>query len=341
MSTYPVAIVGSGLVTAVGLNAPSSCAAIRAKLTNPIQTRFLDSHGERLNAHSVPLETPWRGAAKLSKMAAMAIRECLELTPLRDVGRIPLLLCVAERERPGRTAGLDDELFELIQQELQVEFSDRSLIVPHGRAAVGTALLQARRMLAEGSTDHVLIAATDSLLNAETLKTYDDGGRLLTPENSNGFIPGEGAAAVLVAAASTECRLQCSGIGMAVEPATVDSELPLRADGLSSAIRYALADAESELEDVDFRMADLSGEQYYFKEAALSLTRVLRARKETFDLWHPAECIGETGSTIGVALLVVAEAACRKGYAGGPRLLCHMGTDSGQRSALILQWRDH
>ena len=54
----PLAIGRTGLVTSVGLSAPAACAAIRAKLTNPSETRFIDSHGEWIMAHQVPLDAP-------------------------------------------------------------------------------------------------------------------------------------------------------------------------------------------------------------------------------------------------------------------------------------------
>ena len=50
----------------------------------------------------------------------------------------------------------------------------------------------------------------------------------------------------------------------------------MRADGLATAIKGALADAGCEMHDMDYRITDLSGEQYYFKEAALALSRTLR-----------------------------------------------------------------
>ena len=56
-----VAIVNTGLVTSVGLSSPAACAAIRAGLTNPTQTRFKDSEGEWMMGHAVPLDTPWQG----------------------------------------------------------------------------------------------------------------------------------------------------------------------------------------------------------------------------------------------------------------------------------------
>ena len=88
-----------------------------------------------------------------------------------------------------------------------------------------------------------------------------------------------------------------------------------------------------------YRITDISGEQYYFKEAALALARTLRARKEEFDLWHPAECTGETGAAAGAAIIAQACAAAQKGYACGPQVLAHMANDAGQRAALCLQQR--
>ena len=53
-------IIGSGMVSAVGLSAPASCAAIRCAIDNFQETRFIDCGGEWLIAASVPLEQPWR-----------------------------------------------------------------------------------------------------------------------------------------------------------------------------------------------------------------------------------------------------------------------------------------
>ena len=111
MPKTSLAIQRTGLVTSVGLSAPAACAAIRAKITNPTETRFIDSSGQWIMAHEVPLEKPWRGLSKLARMAAMAIEECLEDIPQDTWRQIPLLLCVAEQDRPGRLAGLDDQLF--------------------------------------------------------------------------------------------------------------------------------------------------------------------------------------------------------------------------------------
>jgi 3-oxoacyl-[acyl-carrier-protein] synthase I len=340
MSAMPIAILKTGLVTSVGLSAPATCAALRAKLTNPSETRFIDSSGEWIMAHQVTLDQSWRGLTKLSKMAAMVIEEALYEIAKEEWSSIPLLLCVAEPDRPGRLNGLDDQLFLDIQTELDVQFSPQSAIVAQGRVGVAAGMAQARALLGQGKFSRVLIAATDSLVSWPTLSLYERENRLLTASNSNGFMPGEGAGALLVGAVGgSASELLCTGIGFAREAAHLESGEPLRAEGLSRAIKAALSDAGREMHHMDFRITDLSGEQYYFKEAALALSRTLRRRKEEFDLWHPAECTGEQGAVAGVAVIAMADAACRKAFAKGPNILAHMANDAGQRAALSLQYR--
>jgi 3-oxoacyl-[acyl-carrier-protein] synthase-1 len=104
-----------------------------------------------------------------------------------------------------------------------------------------------------------------------------------------------------------------------------------------TAVKSALAMAGLDLADLDCRLCDASGEQYGFKEAALTLTRILRKRKEAFDIWHPAENIGETGAAIAPVLLAVASAAMAKNYApGGRGMICHCGNDDGERAAMVV-----
>jgi 3-oxoacyl-[acyl-carrier-protein] synthase-1 len=301
----------------------------------------MDNGGEWIIGSQVPLEKPWRGLSKLVHMAVPAIRECLAQTDGARTESIPLLLCVAEAERPGRLQGLDEELFQLIQNELGVRFHPGSGTIPRGHVAGGLAMIEARRLLYDERARYCIIAGVDSMLMASTLAAYQDSNRLLTSKNSNGFIPGEAGCAVLVGRPSEPSRtkqkeLLCLGIGTGHEEATLESEKPLRANGLVQAFRAAFAEAGQTIADVDYRITDANGEQYWFKEAALAVTRTLRERKELFEIWHPVDCIGEIGAAIGPCSFAVALAALRKNYAVGRGPLCHLGGDDGERLALVL-----
>jgi 3-oxoacyl-[acyl-carrier-protein] synthase I len=125
---------------------------------------------------------------------------------------------------------------------------------------------------------------------------------------------------------------------MAPEKATIESENPFKADGLTAAIKTALKDSGKTFEDVDYRIVDVNGEHYAFKEASLALSRSMHILKEEFDIWHPSDCIGETGAAVGPIVLGIALDAARKGYAPGDGVLCHFSNDDGLRSAMVLRY---
>jgi 3-oxoacyl-[acyl-carrier-protein] synthase-1 len=339
MPARPIAISQAGLVCGVGLNAPSACAAIRCAISNFTETHALDLGGAPLIGSAVPLEKPWRGSVRLAKMLHSAIFECLDGVDVPS-GSLPMLLCLAERDRPGRPANLANEVIDELRELLGYDFHpSQSVVIEEGRAGAALALARARNMLFEGGYDRVLIAGVDSFLERRALRAYEKRDRLRTSVNSNGFIPGEAASAVLVSAPSgSDEDLLCVGLGHAVEQATVEGEQPCRAEGMTAAIKAALEEADCQMADLDFRITDNSGEQYYFKEAAVALARTLRVRKEEFDIWHPADCIGEVGAAIGPALLAVALFAARKGYAPGMNMLCCMGNDAGRRASAVLRY---
>jgi 3-oxoacyl-[acyl-carrier-protein] synthase-1 len=333
----PITILASGMVTSVGLNAASSCAAIRCAIDNFSETRFMDKGGEWIIGAQVPLEQPWRGLPKLVHMVVPAIRECLAHIGNVRPDQIPLLLCVAERERPGRLEGLDDQLLQDVQAELGVRFHPRSGTIADGRVGGAIALGAARQFIYEQNIPLCLIAGVDSFLVAGTLAAYEGKSRLLTSKNSNGFIPGEAGAAVLVGSpAAAASSLLCLGIGTGEEKATIDSEEPLRANGLVQAFKTAFAEAGFGYEKIDYRLTDANGEQYWFKEAALAMSRTMRVRKDILEIWHPADCIGECGGSTVPCALGVALAATRKNYSPGQGVLCHFGWDNSQRLALVL-----
>jgi 3-oxoacyl-[acyl-carrier-protein] synthase-1 len=341
MTPHPLTIVGSGMVTAVGLNGPASCAAIRCGINNFQETRFMDSAGEWIVGSEVPLEQPWRGPEKLGRMLAAVIAESFETDPTLVPEETPIIACFAERERPGRLDDLNQRIVDAGLRQLDFDIHQASMTVSQGRVSGAVALREAQRIIYNDGAAAVIIAGVDSYLTADTLRGYMDKRRLLTADNSNGFIAGEGASAIIVKkpSPSEEPQLVLIGLGFGVEEATIESEEPLRADGLVAAIKDALADANVDLGLVDYRITDVSGEQYWFKEASLALARILRTVKDEFDIWHAADCVGEVGSAAGPTAFNVAWHACENDYTKGPNILVHFGNDDGKRGAAILTYQ--
>lgn len=333
-----LAFTGMGMVTGVGLDAWSACAAIRCAIDNFQETHFIDVAGERILGCEVPLPAARRGAARLLDMAAAAIDEALCDSGSTGTEAMPLLLCLPEPERAGRMVADDGAFLRALEQAARLRPHPQSATIAAGKMSLALALLRARELLA-GGAQRVLIAATDSLLAGPTLAHYERCDRLVTSRNSNGFIPGEAAAALVVQLTDGAGQLTCSGIGLGQEVAHVLAELPLRAEGLCQAIRAALDESGAAMHDVNFRIADLAGEQYHFKEASLAVLRLLRQRKPAFGVWHPADCVGEVGAAAALVMLCVVRMAYIKGYDDGPRVLAQLGGDDGARAALVLHWR--
>ena len=164
----------------------------------------------------------------------------------------------------------------------------------------------------------------DSFLQQAVVDAYNAKRRVLTPGNPNGFIPGEAGCAVLLAPAGDHSRdeLEILGTGIAEEAASIQSDKPTRAEGLTESVRTALSAAGLAMHDTFYRITDLNGEQYKFKEAAFVEGRLMQKKLvELYDLWHPNEYLGDVGRTIVPCVLGVAFHAGQKGYAPGPRAL--------------------
>lgn len=343
MSAQTLAIIKSGMMSAVGLNAPATCAAIRCGMDNVQETRFMDAGGEWIMGSQVPLEKPWRGKSKLLHLIEPSIRECLSNIDPTETGHIPLLLCLPEDDRPGRLDGLDESLFNNIGEASGLIFHAHSTIISNGCVGGAQAIKQAFTLILNNRHPYCLIAGVDTFLTAGALAAYEEKDRLLTSKNSNGFIPGEGGAAVLVGAVGKhrQSELTIKGIGFGKESATIDSEDPLRADGMLQAFKGAFSTSGLSMRDMNYRITDANGEQYKFKEGDLAVTGTLRDHKGEIDIWHPAESLGEVGAATVPYVIGVAEAAARKGYSMGKNVLCHFSNDNGDRAAIILTSADN
>ena len=331
-------IASVGMVTAVGLDAPSACAAMRARLDGFQETRFV-SGADSLIGAPVPLPRSWVGEKRMAHLAAAAISEAFEAVP-QARGNTALILCLAEEDRPGRPVDDGLRLLRSVAEITEIQPNMRSRIVAHDRPSGHIALDQARGMMASGEVPYVMIAGVDSYLTAPAIAFYLGDNRLLAADNPNGFIPGEAAAAVLCTRSRGD-GLRLFGLGLARESATIynSEDLPLRADGMTSAYSTALKETGIEMNRLGYRIADLIGEQYWFKQSALASLRLLRGRHDFQDIWSPGESLGNVGAAVVPLMVGMAWMAARKGYAAGNPVLIEASNDAGACGAAILAAR--
>ena len=331
-------ILAAGMVTCVGLDAASSCAAMRGRLDGFAETRFMGPDGEWLIGAAVPLPRNWIGVKRMAHLAAGALSDLRAQEPSALTG--PILLCLAEEGRPGRPIPDPSAFAALVAEILGLPAVPRLQVISHGRPSGFVALDRARRLIAAGE-EPVVILGVDSYLTAQSVAHYLGQNRLLAPGNSNGFIPGEAAAAILCSASAGPLRL--AGLGLAREPAPIYNasdkdglDLPLRGDGMTRAYQIAMDQAQVDLAHVEYRISDLIGEQFFFKQSALASLRLERGRTPFQDLWNPAESIGNVGAAVVPVMLAQLLTAETRGYTPGSPALMEGSGDDGACGAAVL-----
>jgi 3-oxoacyl-[acyl-carrier-protein] synthase-1 len=337
----PMTVISCGMVTGVGFSAPATCAAIRVGIDAFTQTRFM-LDGDWILGSEVAFEEGFMGREKLLTMAAMAVSECFApIAGQCSLIDVPLCVCLPETDRPGRIEGLDSSFLSELNFRIGIDFAkSTSQCLSNGRCGGVDGLHWIEEQLSDGCR-YGMIVGVDTFLVSESLAVYHNQNRLLTERYSNGFIPGEAAAAILLTKDPGPGRhLWVIGRGSAKEPAPLGADKPFRADGATAAIKAALQDSKVSPEEIDYRITDANGEQRSFKEASLASLRTVRYKKEILDIWHPADCVGEIGAATVPVALGVALTAGRKNYSPGDTSLMHWGNDAGERAALIARFME-
>jgi 3-oxoacyl-[acyl-carrier-protein] synthase I len=332
-----------GLVVPVGLSANAATAAVRAGVSGVTELPFRLAQNQRvLGAFVEKFALQNCPARRLFPMLTMAVEETLRDSGLQHLDTVPLLVCLPEADRPGAWSPTVIQLLQFLSRELDVAFHPRlSQAIPAGRTSAFMALSTARKIFNESSgVSACVICGMDSMVTPETILWLHELGLLKTDDNSDGAIPGEAAAAIVVRTVprhDVAWLARVSGLGFGHENTSSDSNEPLLGLGLTAAARSALAEAGKDMADVHFRMSDVSGLTFEFKEQALMIGRMLRVHRDAgIPLIHAADSIGDTGAVAGLIQVILVMQAFRGNYAAGETAACFTTASSGARAVAIL-----
>lgn len=281
----------------------------------------------------------------LAELAAPAVCECLAALPKpADATKTPVLVLLSGPDRPHREPNLDRIVLAELERRLGFALPPGSCVLAEGRTGILSACIKAAQIFSARAAEHVVVVGVDTFLRQRVVEEYMKQRRILTADNSNGFVPGEAACAVLMARADRDRggKLHITGWGSGREPGAIVGEVPLTGNGLTQALQGALAEARLKMADTHYWLTDQNAEHYKAKEctvAQIRLERRDRPAPQPYQIWHPIEYLGEIGSAIGPCLLGVALAAAEGGWAPGPLALMHVGEDSGARAAFVLRWQ--
>ncbi|WP_263146693.1 hypothetical protein [Pseudomonas sp. RIT-PI-AD] len=335
MAQPPIFITSAGVCCAVGMSLAAADCALRAGMDHFQESEFFTHAGDPVRVARLPDIERW-GNERLAHWASLALSECLQEAADLELAHTPVLLLAAERERPHTHDDRYRDIFARLEQAMGVRFDPRSRIVAKGRAGLGPALQAARAWLAEGQARHVLIVGVDSYLDAATINHYLTARRLLVPGNSDGFIPGEAAAALALSATPLDACLAVCGVGVADEPGRPDGSVPSRARGLSQALRQALDEASAPPDTWTLRFSDQNGESFFAREASHAFTRVSLEGLNALDVITTADCVGEVGAAMGPMMLAWASRSLTAPDAPGQHAIAHLANDEGTRSVIAL-----
>lgn len=346
MHLAPLKIVSTGMVTSLGFDGASSTAAIRAGLDYFSSTNFIDTFGEQITGSPITLNETSQssshrqgGLERFIQLCAFAIEECainanLSLPLDADIS----LFILGDDTRPKPIHDIIEGL--LAQSKLfSPENSHLRLVQAfmQGEASLLHALTTANEQLTS-KTRYVLLLSIDSWLNTQDIETGLHQTRLST-SSSSGFIPGEAAAACLITRSEQHSHeLIIKGLGVGEEKAHLLTEYPCYGVGLATAIKQALSQAKITADQIDFRLSDLNGEQYFFEEAAYAWSRVLRnPLPECFMHTTIAAHTGHLGCAIGPTIIAYLWNLLRNNRLTTSNILLHFSSIQTLRGAVVLQ----
>jgi len=349
MGSQDVVIVGVGMVTAVGLSAAETAASVSAGLMRFSETELMDGLSEPFTLAEVPDEgLPGLAAAledapltsreaRMLRLAAAPLAQALG--PLPDGEPAPALsLALPELEttRPIDGGAFLAALAVHTGARFDAAQSDAD---SRGRAGGLIALERAAARIRTGAARFALAGAVDTYRDPYVLGRLDREQRVKSEVHLDGFIPGEGAAFLLLAsgAAAGEAGLQPlaspSPVAEAFEPGHLYSEEPYRGDGLAAAVAaLAAAGAARPILDV---YSSMNGESHWAKEWGVAVVRNKDFFAEDVGMHHPADCYGDPGAAAAPLMVGLAGLGLKAGRHAGACLV-YASSDSGPRAAVVL-----
>lgn len=335
-----ICVKASGMINPVGVGTEQVLAAVGAGLSLYKESSIVDCLGTPYTLAQVPeaclpeldpaiMLASMKGRYKrMLKLALGGLDAFLADLPTEVLP--PLLLALPERYGGQPFPALEPLLKDLFSHRCVFDLA-QSKVYPEGRAATILALSDAYERLSSGQCDQVIVGGVDTSVDVMLLSQWHKENRLLTSMTMQGFVPGEGAAFVLLSLEKTPGAAHISGMGSGQEPGHYYSEETCLGNGLTAALTAATQALTVPASTV---CCGLNGENVAIKEWGIAASKVTALHGE-FELLHPAECYGDLGAATLVTLLGLCVQGLKKKSIKGPAVLW-ASSDNPLRGALTL-----
>jgi 3-oxoacyl-[acyl-carrier-protein] synthase-1 len=345
----PAEILAIGMVTPVGLCTAQTAASVRTGIGRLGESELSDNAGDALvmglaDDEQVPplveaLEDR-RFAIRQERVIRLGGTALDEALASADEGPPPALHLGLPEPRTEERSRIGDEILALlpIQAGRELDLA-RSKTYPLGRAAGLVALDQALAALDSGDAKTVLVGAVDSYWDDGLLSALGREGRLKA-EVTDGFVPGEGAAFLLLGPVGSRrggANACIVATGRGHEAGNLYSEAPYLGEGLAGTVRDLFQAAPPDLlrRPLECVYAGLNGESHWAKGWGVSHIRNARFFAEALRMEHPADCMGDPGAALGPIMLGLAADRQARGLDQTPALVW-CASDRGQCAAALV-----
>jgi len=342
--TQVLEVVAMEMITPVGADVVQTAASVRAGISAYQASSTHNKHFNPMSLALVPndalppldddvakLPNLTGRQQRMLQLATLPLQQLLETFPLQMA--TPLVLAGPEK-LPGRPSIVSDEFLQQLQMQTQAPLDlKNSYVLPYGRAAGFDALETAMLLIEQGVSQTVILGAVDSYLDLHLLGYLDSEDRVLAEGIMDGFAPAEGAAFMLVQAATDKSSIRLYPPGIAEEAGHRYSSTTYKGDGLAAAVSEALSHLTNNT--VKTVLAGFNGEYFNTKEWGVAATRNSQKIASELNMVHPADCLGDPGAALGLILMQLGIIGLTKGSYTGP-LMVWCSSELAPRGAVCI-----
>ncbi len=342
-----VVAVGVGARAPNGLTALQVTMNVRARKMDPRASHMIDKQGEPMSTcrlasigdqvmgleRFVALGGPALTAAAFPWLSA---ERALRPPP----AALPLIVALPSRKRPGFDVRLERLLLQGLEARSRVPIDHaRSSLVFGCRGGGVAAFEETLGRLAAGEHEAVVVGGIDSWFDPDALEGLDRDLRLHSPSTENGFIPGEGAAFVLLTrrrhAAGLPRLAQILSAVTAEEPRPWGSDAPCLGLGITSAVKRAVAAIGATAGRIPWVMTDVVNERHRIEEWGYAMARAHRAFHPEVVHDQPLLRTGDLGAASAAMMLAIAATQWETRAAPGDCVIIGAHADGPERGALV------
>jgi hypothetical protein len=255
----------------------------------------------------------------------------------------------ALRGGEAATTGLwwvgDPSAAQTLARRLGVHSRDVAIGAEHGAGAL-SALREAMLAIEQRRFDVAIVAGASVLSGDESLARLRRDGRVLGGDSSSGTVPGEAAAAVILAPERVRVALHWSSLGRLVSVATARESIPFGGtkpglgEGLVEAINAVLESLHPDRRAAHV-LCNLNNERQRVDEWGFALPRVQRRLLSPSAFVTPISAFGDVEATGGLLLLGLACKLGQSSGAAGPPCLVWASSSGHERGAALVEGTSH